>query len=118
MVWQIGAVAFPKTPERMSFELAANKQTEAKSGDYPLALVDGFNGSITISGKLEGSWESCWNAILNVLKGYVGTSQACTLGAMISGTYLVDSFKFDPENPTVTPYTIKLTAVSTVFALS
>jgi hypothetical protein len=118
MVWSIGSATFPKTPERMSVELSANAQTESVAGNFPDALVDGKVKSITISGKLEGAWESCYDSILSILEGYVGTSQTVTFGAKISGTYMVASFKYDPENPMVTPYTVKLSAVHTVFALS
>jgi hypothetical protein len=118
MVWTIGTVTLPFTPERMSVQVTANKQTEPQSGDYPLAMVDGFNGSITISGKLEGSWETNYSSILSVLEGLVGTAVSCTLGSAITKTFLLEDFKYDPENPAVTPYSIKLTQVSAVFALS
>jgi hypothetical protein len=118
MVWSIGTVTLPQAPERMSVQTTANKQTEAKSGDYPLAMVDGFTGSISLSGKLEGSWETNYDSILGVLEGMVGTAVSCTLGSKITETFLLEDFKYDSENPSVTPYAIKLTSVSQVFALS
>ena len=118
MAFIIGTVTLPETPERMSVQKSANKQTEPKSADYPLAMVDGFNGSVTLSGKLEGSWLSNFAAILSPLLAAVGSAVSCTLGGNLDGTYLLDDFKFDPENPSVTPYTIKLTSVSAVYALS
>jgi hypothetical protein len=118
MSFIIGAVTLPKVPEHMSVSKSANKQTEPKSGDYPLALVDGFTGSITLSGKLEGSWPTNFEAILSPLLSAVGTAVSCTIGSGLDGTYLLEDFKFDPENPSVTPYTIKLTLVSAVYALT
>ena len=118
MAWIIGGITLPETPERMGVQKTANKQTEPKSGDYPLAMVDGFNATITLSGKLEGSWKTNFDTILAPLLLAIGNSVACTLDGKLDGTYLLDDFKFDPENPSVTPYTIKLTAVSAVFALS
>ena len=118
MAFTIGTVTLPKVPERMSVSKSANKQTEPKSGDYPLAMVDGFNGAITLSGKLEGSWITNFAAILSPLLSAVGTAVSCTLGNGLDGTYLLEDFKFDPENPSITPYTIKLTLVSAVYALT
>jgi hypothetical protein len=118
MAWTIGSVTLPQAPERMSVQISANKQTEAKSGNYPDALVDGFTGSIALSGKLDGSWENNYDSILGVLESLVGTAVSCTLGSKITETFLLEDFKYDPENPAVTPYSIKLTRVSTVFALS
>jgi hypothetical protein len=118
MAFIIGTVTLPEVPERMSVQKSANKQTEPKSGDYPLAMVDGFAGSITLSGKLEGSWLTNFDSILSSLLAEVGTAVSCTIGGELDGTYLLDDFKFDPENPSVTPYTIKLTSVSAVYALT
>jgi hypothetical protein len=118
MAFIIGTVTLPQVPERMSVQKSANKQTEPKSGDYPLAMVDGFNGAITLTGKLEGSWLTNFDTILSPLIAEVGAAVFCTLGAGLDGTYLFDDFKFDPENPSVTPYTIKLTSVSAVYALT
>jgi hypothetical protein len=118
MAFIIGTVTLPEVPERMSVQKSANKQTEPKSGDYPLAMVDGFNGSVTLSGKLEGSWLTNFANLLSPLLALVGTAVSCTLGGGLDGTYLFEDFKFDPENPSVTPYTIKLTSVSAVYALT
>jgi len=118
MAFIIGSVTLPQVPERMSVQKSANKQTEPKSGDYPLAMVDGFNGSVTLSGKLEGSWLTNFAAILSPLLAAVGSAVSCTLAGGLDGTYLLEDFKFDPENPSVTPYTIKLTSVSAVYALT
>jgi hypothetical protein len=117
MTWVIGTVTLPFTPERMSVQVSANKQTEAKSGDFPLAMVDGISGSVTLTGKFEGDYDTNYTAYIEPLEGLVGTAVSCTLGTK-TGTYLLEDVKYDPENPSVTPYSIKLTQVSAVFALS
>jgi hypothetical protein len=117
MVWTIGTVTLPFTPERMSVQVTANKQTEPQSGDFPLAMVDGFNGTVTLSGKFEGDFDDNYTAYISALEALVGTQVSCVLGSK-SGTFLLEDVKYDPENPSVTPYSLKLTQVSAVFALS